>query len=278
MRHLWATDGCIRAPQGKTRHPAVYYASSSERLARDIQELLLRLGINAVLRPRDQGGKGRTQFHVLVMGHDDIVRFGAAIGAVGARKQAALTESLAWLDGRAAITNRDVIPSDVWRSLAVPAMQRNQVSMRAMQAAIGTAFCGSTLYKANVSRSRLARVATAVGGDGTISALASSDVYWDEVTAITPDGEEDVYDLTVPGPHNFVANGFIVHNSIEQDADTCMMLHRPGKFDGAQDDNILEIIIAKQRNGPTGEITLTWRKEYNRYENYIADLGPGEGV
>ena len=66
--------------------------------------------------------------------------------------------------------------------------------------------------------------------------------------------------------------------SIEQDADTCMMLHRPGKFDGTQDDNILEIIIAKQRNGPTGEITLTWRKEYNRYENYIADLGPGEGV
>jgi replicative DNA helicase len=66
--------------------------------------------------------------------------------------------------------------------------------------------------------------------------------------------------------------------SIEQDADTCMMLHRPGKFDGTQDDNVLEVIIAKQRNGPTGEVTLTWMKEYNRYENYIADLGPGEGV
>ncbi|HEY1190863.1 MAG TPA: DnaB-like helicase C-terminal domain-containing protein, partial [Gemmata sp.] len=66
--------------------------------------------------------------------------------------------------------------------------------------------------------------------------------------------------------------------SIEQDADTCWMLHRPGKFDGQTDDNILEIIIAKQRNGPTGEITLTWRKEYNRYENYIADVGLGEGV
>lgn len=66
--------------------------------------------------------------------------------------------------------------------------------------------------------------------------------------------------------------------SIEQDADTCMMLHRPGKFDGTQDDNVLEIIIAKQRNGPTGEITLTWMKEYNRYENYIADAGMGGGV
>jgi replicative DNA helicase len=104
------------------------------------------------------------------------------------------------------------------------------------------------------------------------------DVYWDEVVSITPDGEEEVFDLTVPGPHNFVANGFVVHNSIEQDADTCMMLHRPGKFDGTQEDNILEVIIAKQRNGPTGEVTLTYLKQFNRYENYIADAGYGDGV
>ena len=61
--------------------------------------------------------------------------------------------------------------------------------------------------------------------------------------------------------------------SIEQDADTVLMLHRPGKFDGAHDDNILEVIISKQRNGPTGEVTLTYLKQYMRYENYIADAG-----
>ncbi len=61
--------------------------------------------------------------------------------------------------------------------------------------------------------------------------------------------------------------------SIEQDADTCMMLHRPGKFDGAQEDNILEVIIAKQRNGPTGEITLAYMKQFMRYENRALD-GP----
>jgi len=62
--------------------------------------------------------------------------------------------------------------------------------------------------------------------------------------------------------------------SIEQDADTCMMLHRPGKFDGSED-NVLEIIIAKQRNGPTGDVTLTYLKQFNRYENYIADAAYG---
>jgi replicative DNA helicase len=65
--------------------------------------------------------------------------------------------------------------------------------------------------------------------------------------------------------------------SLEQDADTCMILHRPGKFDGTQDDNILEVIIAKQRNGPTGEVTLTYLKQFNRFENYIADAGYSDG-
>jgi replicative DNA helicase len=66
--------------------------------------------------------------------------------------------------------------------------------------------------------------------------------------------------------------------SIEQDADTCMMLHRPGKFDGDKEDNILEVIIAKQRNGPTGDVTLTYLKQYMRYENYIADGPYGVGL
>jgi len=56
--------------------------------------------------------------------------------------------------------------------------------------------------------------------------------------------------------------------SIEQDADTCLMLHRPGKFDGGVEDNIIEVIVAKQRNGPTGEITLAYHKSIMRYENY----------
>ena len=55
-------------------------------------------------------------------------------------------------------------------------------------------------------------------------------------------------------------------------ADTVMILHRPGRF-GGDEDNVLEVHVAKQRNGPTGEITLTWQKQFNRYENYIADAG-----
>jgi replicative DNA helicase len=59
--------------------------------------------------------------------------------------------------------------------------------------------------------------------------------------------------------------------SIEQDADTCMMLHRPGKYEGAAEDNIIEVIVAKQRNGPTGDVTLTYLKEFMRFENYAVE-------
>jgi len=38
-------------------------------------------------------------------------------------------------------------------------------------------------------------------------------VLWDEIESITPDGEEQVYDLTVPGTHNFVAADVFVHNT-----------------------------------------------------------------
>jgi replicative DNA helicase len=66
--------------------------------------------------------------------------------------------------------------------------------------------------------------------------------------------------------------------SIEQDADTCLMLHRPGRYDGGTEDNILEVIIAKQRNGPTGEITLTYLKQFMRFENYAGDAGYGPEI
>jgi replicative DNA helicase len=56
--------------------------------------------------------------------------------------------------------------------------------------------------------------------------------------------------------------------AIEQDADTVMLLHRPGMYEGGAEDTTIEVLIAKQRNGPTGDVTLAYLKQYMRYENY----------
>src|SRR5206468_833196 len=46
-----------------------------------------------------------------------------------------------------------------------------------------------------------------------LQVIAISDVYWDEVVSIEPMGERQVYDLTIPETHNFVANDVCVHNT-----------------------------------------------------------------
>ena len=56
--------------------------------------------------------------------------------------------------------------------------------------------------------------------------------------------------------------------SIEQDADTVLILHRPEKIEGGLNEETIEVIVAKQRNGPTGEVTLTSLKQYMRFENH----------
>jgi replicative DNA helicase len=61
--------------------------------------------------------------------------------------------------------------------------------------------------------------------------------------------------------------------SLEQDADTVILLHRPGRVDKSVEDNTLEVIVEKQRNGPTDTVTLTYIKQYMRYENYAPEPG-----
>lgn len=57
--------------------------------------------------------------------------------------------------------------------------------------------------------------------------------------------------------------------SIEQDADVVMFIHREGYYNmtGGQEDNMGEIILAKQRNGPLGTVKVGWLSEYATYTN-----------
>jgi replicative DNA helicase len=267
LRHLWATDGCIRMRQGVSAYPVVYYATSSERLARDIQSLLLRLGITARVKRVSQGLKGRPQYHVVVSGNNDLRTFVAEVGAVGSYKMKSLREIVGYLAEREANTNRDVIPVDVWSRMVVPAMRVAGVTHRALHASLGMSYCGMALFHQNLGRGRAGAIARVVSSE-PLRRLSESDVYWDRVASITPDGTEEVFDLTVPGPHNFVANDIVVHNSIEQDSDLVLFLYRPEVYEGPESENRgkAELIIGKQRNGPTGTVNLTFIDSCTRFE------------
>ena len=60
--------------------------------------------------------------------------------------------------------------------------------------------------------------------------------------------------------------------ALEQDADVVLFVHRPEKYNileegGKSTEGLAEIIIGKQRNGPIGDVQLTFVKEYARFEN-----------
>jgi replicative DNA helicase len=260
LHHLWATDGNISWKRLAGRKPsaAIYYATTSRGLADDVQHLLLRLGIWSTVREVPQIKKSiryRPSYHVSIQSAPVQARFLELVGSYGARG-AEVSALRAALKDIAPIPNTDTIPREVWKLFVEPEKEKADMSWRAVASAMETSYNGSALTVNGVSRTRLATVARAVNSE-TLAHLAESDVYWDEVVTIVARGEEEVFDMTVPGTHNFIAGDIIVHNSIEQDADVVMFIHRDDKTNKESDrPNIAEILIEKHRNGPTGKAEL----------------------
>jgi replicative DNA helicase len=63
--------------------------------------------------------------------------------------------------------------------------------------------------------------------------------------------------------------------AIEQDADVVMLLHREEYYKPTEENaGLAQIIVAKQRNGPTGEVTLRFFREYMRFESFQRRVEP----
>ncbi|MBO0808617.1 MAG: replicative DNA helicase, partial [Actinobacteria bacterium] len=267
LHHLWATDGCVwwDATAGQAR---IYYASTSRRMIDDVARLLLRFNVMTRVKEISKSSY-RPGYHLLVYGAENQLRFLGDIGVHGER--AVMAEKargmLAALKGN---TNLDTVPREVWDRVRAVLRER-QMTHRQFSAAIGTKFCGSTLWKHAPARERLARIATVLD-DAQLEMLATNDVFWDEVASVESLGEQPVYDATVQGTHNFVANGINVHNSIEQDSDVVILLHREDAYERESPRaGEADMIVAKHRNGPTATVTVAFQGHYSRF----VDMAPG---
>ena len=95
---------------------------------------------------------------------------------------------------------------------------------------------------------------------------AGDDVLWDRIVSIEASGTQPVFDATVKGTHNFVADGIVAHNSLEQDADMVILIHRPDAFE--RDDPRMgeaDLILAKHRSGPVTTVTVAHQLHYSRF-------------
>jgi replicative DNA helicase len=267
LRHLWATDGCVWLPHSNSA-AKVYYSSASRDLADGVAHLLARLGIIARIRQVQKAGYA-PNYHVIVADAPSLRTFCARVGVHGRRGETA-RELGAWLAARTTNTNVDTVPLGVW-NLVKSERVRAGLTERQFQAAIGTNYCGTTLYKSCPSRERLMRCADALGSE-TLREIASNDIFWDKIVSIEPLGQQPVYDATVKETHNFVANGINAHNSIEQDADVVILLHREDAYERESPRaGEADLIVAKHRNGPTATVTVAFQGHYSRF----VDMAPG---
>jgi replicative DNA helicase len=255
LRHLWATDGSVTV--GKTGGVRVYFSTTSERLGRQLQTLLLRFGVVARLRAVGNS-YGRPQWTIDVTGVEEQLRFIDEIGVHGKRGISAMRVRVR-LKEMTAAGRFDTIPADVWVRVREVLAQR-AMTLHRMQVKAGSG-----------SRSRLARIAEVLD-DSELEMLATNDVYWDTVLSIEGIGIQPVYDATVAGTHNFVANGANLHNSIEQDADVVILLHREDAYERESPRaGEADLIVAKHRNGPTATVTVAFQGHYSRF----VDMAPG---
>jgi replicative DNA helicase len=244
LRHLWSTGGSAAVRGNGIR---VHFATRNRRLADGVAMLLLRFGITT----RVGTGSFDSLYTVDISGRDDQLRFLREIAAPGPKL-------LALLGKLERSPNLDTIPREVWDQVRA-AIVGPDVTERQF------ASIGSTSRGPAPGRQRLARIAGVLHG-ADLDLHATNDVLWDEIVAIDPIGERDVFDATVLGLHNFIANGIAVHNSIEQDADVVILLHRDDYYDKESPRaGEADFIVAKHRNGPTDTITVAAQLHLSRF-------------
>ncbi|RSN03544.1 replicative DNA helicase [Nonomuraea sp. WAC 01424] len=257
LRHLWASGGSVRwdTDGGQSR---LSYASASRRLVDDVAGLLLRFNVMTRVEEAPKGAD-RPGYTLVVDGVENQLRFLDEVGVHGERSAQAASSAgrLREIKGD---TSLDTIPAEIWDRVRGVLSERG-TAHRESYARVG----GGAAREHVPGRARLGRVASILD-DADMDILATNDVFWDEVASVESLGEQPVFDATVLGTHNFVANGISVHNSIEQDADMVILLHREDAYERESPRaGEADLIVAKHRNGPTATVTVAFQGHYSRF-------------
>jgi replicative DNA helicase len=201
IRAVMSCDGTIYSLGG---YPRIEFAVASEGLAQDMHHALVRFGIVAKLWKK----KDRC-WRVEITEPASVKLYQSAIGWIGEKK----LRFVADLPRRR--SNVGHLPKEIWTHVKFAAEHRGLTLVEVARRA-GELHAEKRGFNPHTSRGlpqwRLAGYADVLREAG-LKQLASEEIYWDEVISIEATGEHQVYDLTVPETHNFIAQDMLVHNT-----------------------------------------------------------------
>ncbi len=198
----------IRENNGKKR-VQIELCSICKDLVYKVHLLLLRLGIFSRIRRHESNSTvlkdgrkilGKHPKYVLTISdRESLLKFKEVVGSMLPSKRARLEEMIKHA--------REKLEDGVPSVLVKPVLAKY----------LNARLCESILKNKTVSRNWIRRMLNHVpeGPEREyLLKLVNSDVYWDEIVSVeNVRGEFTVYDLTVVGHHNFIANGLVVHNT-----------------------------------------------------------------
>ncbi|MDT4896520.1 MAG: polymerase [Acidobacteriota bacterium] len=199
LRGLFESDGSIMDSEtGKAS-----FSSSRERLARDVHQMLLALGIPATLREQKGTGPGKKfrcwSVSVVASG---LVQFYEQVGFISARKQAKLAALVMRWTGKTVVGNMPNLGTKV-RALHLSGEIRRQLNNISSLGRPLTASLAS-IIEANYPE---------VGKELGLHHLTEYKQMFLSVVSVVVSGELPVFDLSVPGPMTYISDGFVSHNS-----------------------------------------------------------------
>lgn len=242
----------------------VEFSTSSERLGKEVQLLLLRFGIVVNRSPKTVPGFDHVYWRLTIFG-DDARKFAAEIGFISSRKQERLYGVLPEVSN----TNHDVVPfsrpmvevlrEEIYKRSGLHGHKGEGISTR-----WGSAFYNTLGHIRNNRRNptytfleKLSEVALEVGVPSDHPALvAIQDIvrrrfFYDPVAEIE-EGFKEVVDIEVDDPrHAFVGNGLVNHNTIETIAALCYLWQ--------MHPNTKVVILAKK--SAVGQ----WEREFRKF-------------
>ncbi|MBN2367652.1 hypothetical protein JXC34_01440, partial [Candidatus Woesearchaeota archaeon] len=202
LNRLFSCDGTIYYDINKHTW-RVSYGSSSEKLINDVSSLLLKFGILSIIRAKKTNKRVAYELEVSTA---HLHKFLQEIGFYG-KKENRLALALKEVPVKRN-PNVDTIPKEIWDIYRPKSWSEIGKSAGYKHP---KAYRESIRY--SPSREKMAQISV-IDEREDIKLIAESDIYWDEIVKIERmEGVYEVFDITVPDIHNFIANDIIVHNS-----------------------------------------------------------------